>query len=258
MTNILGILNVTPDSFSDGGRYLEPEASAAHAMRLLDEGADLVDIGAVSTKPGAAAVSETQELDRLMPALDRILASIPAERLCVDAASPRAAAVALSCGITRLNLGGGLEPYTKLLPHMVALHAAVFVYPLHMSCAGVPPVEGRVRFFQRQIALARVVGFEPDQLVLDPGVGFGLDFHGCKALLERFSEFQTLGHPLLIGVSRKNHLARLMGKTPQEIPPEQRIEMGLKVAGEAVRNGASWIRTHDVAATARYFKKNNL
>jgi len=250
-TLVMGIVNVTPDSFSDGGRFFAPGAAIAHARRLLAEGADLIDLGAESTRPGAAPVSAAEQIRRLAPVLEA-LAADPGACFAVDTASAEVAGVALGLGARVVNdvtaladpamagtlarSGAGL-----VLMHMLGTPATMQQDPRYDDVAR----EVRDHLAGR-LAAARAAGVDATCIALDPGIGFGKTVAHNLELLARLDELETLGRPLLVGVSRKSFLGRLL-----DLPVDQRLEGGLAASAVAVFRGARVVRTHDVAATVR-------
>ena len=252
-TTIIGILNITPDSFSDGGRYVEAEAAGTYALQMQAQGADLIDVGAVSTRPSAAPVREDEELRRLAPMLDHLCQLVDPNMLSVDAHSTAAAQLALARGVRILNLYGGFMADSEL-PRLLATQGGrAIIYPSHLSCHAQPAMIGREKFFVEQITLAEKAGLRREQLILDPGMGLGLGYAGCLELLRNFYLFTRFSCPLAIGVSRKQHLAKLGGAEYAERDSEMRVEAGLAAAAIAVERGATYVRTHDVRATKQFF-----
>ncbi|MHB8665938.1 MAG: dihydropteroate synthase [Burkholderiales bacterium] len=244
---IMGVVNVTPDSFSDGGRFFEPAAAVAHARRLVDEGADLIDLGAESSRPGAAAtVSVDEELRRLRPVLLG-LRDLP---LSVDTVKPEVMRVALAEGAAMINDINALRA-PGALDAVAAADAAVCL--MHMQ--GSPgtmqqspryaDVVAEVKAFLRErIDSARAAGIAPERLLIDPGFGFGKTLEHNLELLRRLREFAELGVPLLAGWSRKSSLGQITGR-----PADERLAASIAAALIAAQNGAAILRVHDVAAT---------
>ncbi len=250
-TLVMGVVNVTPDSFSDGGRYLEPAAAIAQARRLLDEGADLLDLGAESTRPGAQPVPPGEQLRRLEPVL-AALAAEPRACVSVDTADARVAARALELGARVVNDVTALRD-----PRMAATAADAGAGLVLMHMRGDPAtmqqdpryedVTREVRdHLAARLAAARQAGVAPEQVALDPGIGFGKTVRHNFELLARLGELEALGRPLVVGVSRKSFIGKTL-----DLPPDQRLEGGLAAAAVAVFMGARIVRTHDVAATVR-------
>jgi dihydropteroate synthase len=250
-TLVMGVVNVTPDSFSDGGRYLEPGAAVAHARRLLAEGADLLDLGAESTRPGAPPVGPAEQIRRLAPVLEA-LAGEPAACVAVDTASAEVAAYALGRGARIVNDVTALAD-----PGMAPLAAASGAGLVLMHMAGTPatmqrdPRYGDVArevggWLAGRLTAAATAGIAPEAVALDPGIGFGKTVEHNLQLLARLGELAGTGRPLLVGLSRKNFIGKTL-----DLPVDQRLEGGLAAAAVAVFLGARVVRTHDVAATVR-------
>jgi dihydropteroate synthase len=243
---VMGVVNVTPDSFSDGGRFLEREAAIAHARRLAEEGADIVDIGGESTRPGAAPVSEAEELERVIPVVEKI------RDLCVSVDSRRPAVMraALDAGASMINdvqalqAPGAIEAVREsqcavCLMHMKGEPATMQREPHYDD------VVAEVKEFLRQrIATAVDAGIARERLVIDPGFGFGKTAAHNLTLLARLAELRDLGVPLLAGLSRKSTLGKLTGR-----PVTERLAGSLAMALLALQNGATILRVHDVKET---------
>jgi dihydropteroate synthase len=247
---VMGILNVTPDSFSDGGCYLEPERAIAHARRMAAEGADIIDIGAESTRPygGAVAVTAEEELKRLMPILPRLRET--GARISIDTMKAEVAAWALDAGAAMVNDVWGLQHD----PDMAGLVAerGLPVVIMHNRAAADPAidimadVEG---FFRRSLAIAERAAIARDCIVLDPGIGFGKTPAQSITVLARLEEFEAFGLPLLVGASRKRFIDLV---SPS--PPDRRLGGSLAAHILAVAGGARIIRAHDVAETVQAIK----
>ena len=246
---IVGVLNVTPDSFSDGGRYLDPDAGVEHALRLAAEGADLVDIGGESTRPGAPEVTEEEELGRIMPVLERLAAARFPVPISVDTSRGAVARAALALGASMVNDVRALAD--PELARVVA-EAGVAVVLMHMRGT---PRDMRDRAVYRDVvsevrselssAMARAVraGVREDRIVLDPGIGFAKTAEQSIELLARLPDLAVLGRPLLVGPSRKSFIGAITGA-----PAEERLPGTLAAVTAAVLGGATFIRVHDVAA----------
>jgi dihydropteroate synthase len=246
---VMGVLNVTPDSFSDGGRFQAPQAALDQAQRMAAEGAAIIDIGGESTRPGAGAVPEQQELDRVLPVLEALAGQVDAV-VSVDTSSPALMREAARAGaglindVRALRRAGALE---------AAAEAGLPVCLMHMQ--GEPPtmqddprytdVVAEVRaFLGERVAACRNAGIPHEQLVLDPGLGFGkTDAHNLR-LLARLNELAPGDEPLLVGFSRKGTLGRLLGRSVEE-----RLPGSLAVAVLAAERGARIVRAHDVGET---------
>jgi len=243
----MGVVNITPDSFSDGGRFLDPAAAIAHARKLMGEGADLIDLGAESSRPGAAAVtSADEELRRLLPVL-RGLRDLP---VSVDTVRPEVMRVALAEGAAMINDINALRA-PGALAAVAAADAAVCL--MHMQ--GSPgtmqqdPSYGDVVAEVKAFLLERIEsvcagGIAAERVVVDPGFGFGKTLEHNLELLRHLREFASLGVPLLAGWSRKSSLGKITGK-----PAGERLAASIAAALIAAQNGAAILRVHDVAAT---------
>jgi dihydropteroate synthase len=248
----MGIVYVTPDSFADGGRYLEPELASARARALAAEGADLVDVGAESTRPGAAPVSAAEELARVMPVLERLLADPPCP-VSIDTGKPEVADAALRLGAHLVNDVTGLRA-GPALARVVARHGAGLVLchmrgtPATMQAAPrygdlLAEVRGRLA---EAVAVAEAAGVAPDAICVDPGIGFGKTVDHNLTLLRRLDALRPLGKPVLVGPSRKSFIGAILG-----LGPESRLEGTLAAATVAVLSGAHILRVHDVLAVRR-------
>jgi dihydropteroate synthase len=246
---IMGVVNITPDSFSDGGRFLDPAAAIAHAHQMIEEGADLVDVGAESSRPGAAAVVSTEEeLRRLLPVL-RGLRDAPVP-VSVDTIKPEVMRAALAEGAAMIN-----DINALCAPGALAAVAAADAAVCLMHMQGTPgtmqqhPTYGDVvtevkAFLLERVRAARAAGIALERIVIDPGFGFGKTLEHNLELLRQLREFEALGVPLLAGWSRKSSLGKITRK-----PAGERLAASIAAALIAAQNGASILRVHDVAAT---------
>lgn len=251
---VLGILNVTPDSFSDGGRFLDPSRAVAHGMALVAEGADALDIGGESTRPGAPAVDEAEEIRRVLPVVEA-LAAEAGRPVWVDTRKPGVARRALAAGACGVNDVGGLgDPAMRAAVREAGARAIL----MHMQ--GEPadmqrdPRYGDVvaevgAFLAARARAAEADGIPRDRLVIDPGIGFGKRLEHNLALLRRLPELVALGYPVLVGPSRKAFLGEILG-----LPVEQRLEGTAAAVACAVLGGAAMVRVHDVKVMARVVK----
>jgi dihydropteroate synthase len=251
---VMGIVNTTPDSFSDGGQFADAAAAIDHCRRLIDEGADILDIGGESSRPGAASVSLDEERRRVLPVLEAVLSM--RHPVSIDTAKPDLMAEAVSLGvdivndINALRLPGALD--------VIAAHPTCGVCLMHMqgepssmqSQARYTDVVADVRsMLQDRLALLTARGVAAERIVLDPGIGFGKTVEHNVELLRRQRELLTLGRPLLVGWSRKSTLGALTGRAVDD-----RLAASLAAALAAVAQGASVLRVHDVAATVDALK----
>jgi dihydropteroate synthase len=260
-TLVMGVLNVTPDSFSDGGLYAGAEAAVAHAHRLVADGAHILDIGGESTRPATfgdkSPLLPEDEKRRILPVLERLAAELPAIPLSVDTYKAEVARAALDAGACLVNDISGLT-YD---PAMAALVAARHVPLILMHLPGRPrdlptnPVYADVvadvlAFFARQIAYAESQGVRRDQIWLDPGLGFGKTAQHNLELLRRLPELKVLGLPLVVGASRKKFLGKILGTDD----PTDRKEGTAAAVALSIAGGADMVRVHDVREMARVAK----
>ena len=246
---VMGILNVTPDSFSDGARYASVGAALDRAAELVGEGAAVIDVGGESTRPGAAAVDAAIETDRVVPVIERITARLDVA-VSIDTRKPEVMAAALGAGAAIIN-----DVYALRAPGARRLAAAAGVGVCLMHMQGEPRtmqddpryddvVAAVARFLDDERRLCLAAGIEREAIVLDPGIGFGKRLAHNLTLLRELPRLAELGSPLLIGVSRKKMIGRVLGRDVGE-----RLYGGLGLAALAVGRGANIIRTHDVGAT---------
>lgn len=243
---VMGVVNVTPDSFSDGGRYLDANAAIAHARAMIDEGVDLVDVGGESSRPGAAPVSEAEELARILPVVKE-LRDFP---VSVDTRHPNVMRAALDAGAAMVN---DIEALTApgALPVVARSDCAVCLMHKKGSPATMQEdpryadVVAEVRgYLSERIAACEAAGIARDRIVADPGFGFGKTVEHNLALLKRLPELAPLGVPLLVGWSRKSSLGRITGRDTGE-----RLAGSLAAALLALLGGARILRVHDVKET---------
>ncbi len=250
---IMGILNVTPDSFSDGGRFFSPAAALDHAQRLLDEGADLLDIGGESTRPGAAPVPEQEELERVIPVLEALRRmAIP---LSVDTRKPAVMRAALAAGADMINdIGafrseGALEALARSNAALCMMHMQGEPRTMQAQPSYGDVVAEVTAFLAERVAAAEAAGISRERLVIDPGFGFGKTLADNLALLRHLPQLAHFGVPVLIGLSRKSMLGELTGRAPSA-----RGAAGLAAMLMAVESGAKIVRVHDVADTVDALK----
>jgi dihydropteroate synthase len=252
-TWIMGILNVTPDSFSDGGQYLDPGAAEARALAMVEEGAQILDIGGESTRPGAVTVPVDEELRRVLPVVQR-LAGKTAAAISVDTRKAAVARACLEAGAAIVNDVSGLT-FDPELGRVVARAQATLVL-MHMrgspgTMQQVPYYEDVVadtmRFLRRQVRAAMEAGISPDQLWIDPGFGFGKTVAHNLEILRRLREYTSIGAPILVGTSRKSTLGHVLGGVPES----ERLEGTAATVAVAIAHGAAIVRVHDVKEIAR-------
>ena len=248
---VMGILNVTPDSFSDGGRFIGRDSAIAHAREMVVEGASIIDIGGESTRPGAVAVSVQEELDRVIPVIEALHLELPVI-ISVDTSKPEVMRAAVAAGAGLINDVRALREPGAL---QAAVDSHVPVCLMHMQ--GAPrtmqqqpeyrDVVTEVRdFLVDRAAACTVAGIPAEQILLDPGFGFGKTLEHNLQLLKQLPVLVQTGYPLLVGLSRKSMIGQLL-----DLPVEQRLQPSVALAALASWLGARILRVHDVAATVQ-------
>jgi len=252
---VMGILNVTPDSFSDGGEFFSVDSAVSHALKMSADGADIIDIGGESSRPGAKPVSADEELARVIPVIERIRNSsdIP---ISVDTTKAYVAEKALDCGADIINdISAGL--FDKHMIPLVAERNAGYIL-MHMR--GEPAtmqenpeyddvVDEVADFLADRVEECVNAGVAPERLLIDPGIGFGKTVEHNLALLANIDELTSIGAPVVIGASRKSFIAQVAGNSATQDKPQNRLGGSLASALYAVEHGASVVRVHDVAET---------
>lgn len=251
---VMGIVNVTPDSFSDGGRHATAAAAIAHGLRLVEEGADVLDVGGESTRPGAAPVDEAEEIARVLPVVEALVARV-AVPISVDTTKPGVMRAALAAGagmindVTALRSDGAMEAVAASKAAVVLMHMQG--EPRTMQAEPhYDDVIGEVhRFLTERVFACEMAGIDKRRLVIDPGFGFGKTHEHNLALLAQLRRFTTIGVPVLAGLSRKSSLGQITGREVGD-----RLAASLAAHLFAVQNGALFVRVHDVAATVDALK----
>jgi dihydropteroate synthase len=252
-TLVMGILNVTPDSFSDGGRFLDRDAAVRHALAMARDGADIIDVGGESTRPGGEPVSVEEEIVRVVPVISELAARI--ERpISIDTYKSATAAAALDAGASMINDISGMA----FDPEMRKLAAARRCPVILMHIKGTPrdmqknptydDVIGEITHYLRQRILEAVqAGVDERMIIIDPGIGFGKAVRHNLEILRRLGELRSLGRPILVGVSRKSTIGQVLGG----LPPEERLEGTAAAVAISIAGGASMVRVHDVKEMVR-------
>ncbi|HOM83742.1 MAG TPA: dihydropteroate synthase [Armatimonadota bacterium] len=251
-TLVMGILNVTPDSFSDGGQHASVETALAHARRLLDEGADIIDVGGESTRPGADPVAAEEELRRVIPVIEGIrrFSQVP---ISVDTTKAVVARAAVQAGAQVINDVSGLAAD----PEIATVAASTGAYVVIMHTLGPPKtmqlqirysdvVADIITFLRRQIEVAVAAGIPRERIIIDPGIGFGKTVGHNLEILRRLREFLVLEQPILMGTSRKSFIGRVL-----DLPVDQRLEGTAATVALSIANGAAIVRVHDVLQMVR-------
>jgi dihydropteroate synthase len=246
----MGILNITPDSFSDGGRYLDPEAASVQALKLVAEGADILDLGAESTRPGAKPVTGREELERLLPVLKRVRSEIPVP-ISIDTVSPEVAKKCLEAGADIINDVSGLKRSGSEMTKVVKKSGAGLVL---MHSRGTPETMGTLALYGNTVAdviaelresirIAVEAGIDREQIVVDPGLGFAKTTEQNLEIMKDLGAFHALELPVMIGPSRKAFIGQMTGRETGE------REFGTAACvASAVMNGIQIVRVHDVKA----------
>ncbi len=252
---IMGILNVTPDSFSDGGRYRSVEEAVDHARLMIEEGADIIDVGGESTRPYSEPVAEKEELHRVIPVIER-LHEIPGAFISVDTYKASVAREALKAGADMVNDISGLT-YDNAMAGVIAENDA---YTVIMHIKGTPrnmqenprydDVIGEIReFLHERVEYAVLSGVDREKIVVDPGIGFGKRVEDNLRILKMLDAFKELGRPVLVGTSMKSFIGKIT-----DMPLEERVEGTLASLAVAIMNGADVLRVHDVRRARKVLK----
>ena len=251
-TLIMAILNITPDSFSDGGLFLDTETAVKHAERMVAEGADIIDIGGESSRPGADPVSAEAEMDRVLPVIEKLAKTIEIP-ISIDTYKSSVARQALDMGACIVNDITALQGDPDMAP--VVARAGVPVVLMHMS--GTPRdmqidpyydslISEIISFLETRIQVAVDAGISPNQIIVDPGIGFGKTAAHNLEIIRRLREFRSLGKPILIGTSRKSFIGKVL-----DLPADNRLEGTAATVAVAIANGADVVRVHAVKEMAR-------
>lgn len=272
-TLIMGVVNVTPDSFSDGGLYVNRERAVEHALQLLNEGADIIDVGGESTRPGAAVqitneppttaaaenrpISEQQELERVIPVITVLKQKRPETVISVDTYKSGVARAAVEAGAEIVNDISGFRWDKQMVKTLAALKCGAVM--MHMrgrpeEWRNLAPVSDIVMLVRRELRdwvdVALMAGVKRERIVLDPGFGFGKTFEQNYPLLKRLDELHGLRYPLLVGVSRKSFIGRALARNGKDATLEERLLGTIATETALILKGAHIIRTHDVRACA--------
>jgi len=249
---IMGILNVTPDSFSDGGRFLNPRKAIEHAVSMIRAGADIIDIGGESSRPGSEGVSIEEELERIIPIIKKVRDNSDIF-ISVDTVNSEVARAALEAGADMINDISAL----RIDPEVAEAAAKRNAYLILMHMRGTPEdmqenteyddIIGEISSFLAGAAQKAIeAGVKKDKIIIDPGIGFGKSAEGNFTLLKNLDRFLKLGYPIMVGASRKSFIGKVL-----ELDVDNRLEGSLAAACYAVLNGADIVRVHDVAETKR-------
>lgn len=252
-TFIMGILNITPDSFSDGGEYFDHARAVDHALKMVEQGADIIDVGGESTRPGSDIVPLDEEIRRTIPIIEKVAAQIDVP-VSIDTYKSEVARQAVSVGASIVNDISGL----RFDPAMAGAVAEMGVPIVVMHIKGKPkdmqvdPVYDDLindikAYLSETIDIAKSAGIADDRIVIDPGIGFGKTFEHNLEILQRLGEFRELGMPILVGPSRKAFIGKILG----DLPATERMEGTAAAVAISIFNGANIIRVHDVKEMSR-------
>lgn len=254
-TYVMGILNITPDSFSDGGEYFDVAEAVKKAKKMVEDGADIIDIGAESSRPGADEVSEEEELKRIIPVIKALVKELDIP-LSIDTYKANVAKEALELGVEIINDVTGLKADSKMADVISDYDA--YVVLMHMQ-GEFKTMQDNPRYedviadiiseFREIMKIAQIAGIKEEKIILDPGIGFGKKTEHNLEIIKRLKEFKTLGMPVLMGASRKSVVGDIL-----QLPVEERLEGSLAIAAVSSINGASILRVHDVRETVRVLK----
>ena len=246
-TLIMGILNVTPDSFSDGGDFVTVDRAVRRALQMQEQGADIIDVGGESTRPGALPVSEQEEVDRIAPVIERLKGELNIP-VSIDTYKSKAAKAALQAGACIINDISGCR-FDADMPRVAASHRAGLIL---MHIKGEPRnmqvnphydnlMQEITAYLEQSITIATTNGVDPSQIVIDPGIGFGKRLQDNFQILNQLRTFEQLRRPILVGPSRKSFIGALL-----DAPPKERLEGTIAAVTAAIMNGADIVRVHDV------------
>jgi dihydropteroate synthase len=255
-TSIMGILNVTPDSFSDGGLFFHKERAVEQALRMEEEGADIIDVGGESTRPGAEKVSVQEEIERVVPVVEAIAGAVNIP-ISIDTCKAHVAEAALTAGASLINDISGL----RFDPEMAKIAAKYDVPVVIMHIRGTPEdmqknpvyealIPEIIAYMHRSIEIARKAGIPDNRIIIDPGIGFGKTVEHNLEIINRLEEFRGFEKPILLGHSRKSFIGKLLG----DLPVTERLEGTAAAAAIGIFNGANIVRVHDVKEMVRVAK----
>ena len=252
----MGILNVTPDSFSDGGSFMKADTAVKHAISMVEEGADIIDIGGESTRPGSDRITVSEELERVIPVIENLSDRISVP-ISIDTYKAKVAQKAIDAGASIVNDISGLR-FDPDMPGVVSRNEVPVVI---MHIKGTPEnmqedpiygdlIEEIIEYFEESISIAEKAGIHDEKIIVDPGIGFGKTFEDNLEIINRLSEFKRLGKPVLIGTSRKAFIGKVLG----DVPVGDRVEATAATVAISIMNGADIIRVHDVKEMQRVAK----
>ncbi|WP_242870126.1 dihydropteroate synthase [Tindallia californiensis] len=245
----MGILNVTPDSFSDGGQFTEVEKALFHGKKMVEEGADIIDIGGESTRPGAIKVEEEEELKRVMPMVKALVEALEVP-ISVDTYKAPVAKAALEAGVHMINDVWGLQRDKEMASVVASFGVPVCIMHNQEGTEYKEDILSSIKkFFEKSLTMAREAGIDDKNILLDPGIGFGKTPEQNIYVMGRLQELQEFGYPVLLGTSRKSMIGKIL-----DLAPEQRMEGTLATNVIGVYQGVEIIRVHDIKENLRGIK----
>ena len=245
-TKIMGILNATPDSFSDGGQYEDTQSALNHGIQMIKEGADIIDVGGESTRPGSEPVDAKQEIKRVIPVIETLKKYIN-KPLSIDTYKAEVAEAALEAGANMVNDVWGLQKDPEMAA--VIAHHQVPVVIMHNQDGTVYDkdiIESMIDYFNISLEIAKTAGIKKDQIILDPGIGFGKNLKQNQEVMDRLEELHIFKLPILLGISRKSIIGMSL-----DLPPHERIEGTIALNALGISKGVDIIRVHDVKENLR-------
>ncbi|MGM0369803.1 MAG: dihydropteroate synthase [Bacillota bacterium] len=246
---IMGILNITPDSFSDGGEYYDLEQAVERAKEMVAQGADIIDVGGESTRPGAEKVDQEEELARIKPVVKTLVEEIEVP-ISVDTYKPEVAGGVLEVGADMINDVRGLQGDSKMAEIVADYGVPVVIMHNGRFNKSKKDIIVRIKKFLREsIRAAKKAGIKEENIILDPGIGFGISQFENKEIMRRLSEIKRLGYPVLLGTSRKSMLGEIL-----DLPPQERVEATVATSVIGVEQGVDLFRVHDVAENLQAVK----
>lgn len=244
-TIVMGILNLTPDSFSDGGKYFDVEKAIEHAYKMVEEGADIIDVGAESTRPGHIAVDADEEIRRLVPVLEKLIDEINVP-ISVDTYKAATAKVVLDLGVHIINDIWGLKKDPEMAKTVAKYNAPVIVMHNQDGTHYENLMNDILDWLRDSIRIAEEAGIDSDKIIIDPGIGFGKTLDHNLDVMNKLEEFHTLGKPILLGTSRKSMIGKVL-----DLPVEERLEGTAATVALGIAKGVHIVRVHDVKEIKR-------
>lgn len=248
-TYIMGILNVTPDSFSDGGKFTEMDTAIKHAKQMVSDGADIIDIGGESTRPGAAKVGVEEEIVRVIPIVEKMVKEIDAP-ISVDTYKAKVADEALKVGAHMINDVWGLQREPEIANVVAKYDVPVCIMHNQEGTEySEDIIEAMKKFFDKSLQIAKEAGIKDKNIILDPGIGFGKTVEQNIHVMNRLHELNSLGYPILLGTSRKSMIGKIL-----DLPSEERVEGTLSTSVIGIMYGCEIVRVHDIKENLRAIK----